>query len=127
MTEVTFEAIPQSIIQTMTLLLTPPDDRSSLQYISLFSSVLTTAITAALADKELDISKYYRKDEPHLFGYVAKEFATKQLTAFITCLTSYGTAKTLSVAIFFTSVPSSIISCGWFGMEYLGFLAWRMY
>ena len=97
MTEITMEAIPQSIIQTILLLLTPADERTTLLYASLFSSFFTTAITIATADKEFDMSKFRRKDEPLLFGYIAgKQYATKQLCSSVTFFTSYAVAKTLS-------------------------------
>ena len=126
MTEIIFEAIPQSIIQTILLLVTPRDKRSTLLYVSLFSSFLTTAVTIATADKEMDTSKFRRKDEPLLFGYVAgKKHATKQLYSSITFFTSYAVAKTLSFAIFFISAPSKLYSLGWLVLEYFGFLLWR--
>jgi len=126
MTEITAEAIPQSIIQSIILLLTSPANRTTLQYFSLFSSFLTTAITVAFADKEIDTSKYRRKTDPLLFGYVpGKEFATKQLATFITFLTSYGIAKTMSLAILFIATPA-YISVGWLAMEWFGLLVWRM-
>ena len=108
-TEITFEAIPQSIIQTIVLLLTPASERSTLQYISLFSSFVTTAITVASADKEVDTSNFRRKDEPRLFGYIAgKKLATKQLYASVTFFASYAVAKTFSFAILFICAPSKI-------------------
>jgi len=87
MVEICFEAIPQSIIQTILFLLTPREERTNLLYISLFSSFLTTAITVACSDKELDTSKFHRKHEPLLFGYIAgKADATKQLTSSVVVL-----------------------------------------
>ena len=128
MVELTVEAIPQSIIQTLVFILTPQEDRTSLQYYSIISSFLTIAITVALADKDMDTSKLRRKDEPLLYGYTAAaRFTKKQLPAFVTCILSYTIAKTWSVSIFIASSPSALISVGWFVFEALGFLAWRMY
>ena len=127
MIEITGEAIPQSIIQTILLLLTPADERTTLLYASLFSSFFTTAITIATADKEIDTSKSRRKDEPLLFGYIAgKQYATKQLCSSVTFFTSYAVAKTLSFAVLFISAPSKIYSLGWLVLEYLGFLLWSV-
>ena len=126
-TEITTESTPQSIIQTILFLLIPANERTTLLYASLFSSFFTTAITVAFADKEIDTSKFRRKDEPLLFGYIAgKHYATKQLCYSVIFFTFYAVAKTFSFAILFISAPSKIYSLGWLVLEYLGFLLWRM-
>jgi hypothetical protein len=100
--EVSLEAVPQSIIQTILLMMTTSEDRTFLQYISLIASFLTTAITVAFADKAIDASNYRRKDDPFLFGYVAsKTEGTKQLIAAIAFITTYAFAKTFSFSILF--------------------------
>jgi len=68
--EITTEAIPQSLIQTLTLIVVP-EARTPLGYISLFSSFATTGFLVASTDREMDTSKTPRKHEPLFFGYVS--------------------------------------------------------
>ncbi|GMH54626.1 hypothetical protein TrRE_jg11973 [Triparma retinervis] len=123
MTEVVFEAIPQSLLQTLAVL-QYKDQRTSLQFVSLLTSFLTTGFAVASADREIDTSKYRRKSEPLLFGYVPKTDARKQLYASISSFTLYKAVKVFSVAILIvsTSFRYAIILLI---LEWLGILAWR--
>ena len=88
MTEVGFEAIPQSLVQTLAVIVYK-DQRTSLQFASLVASFLTTSFVVTSADKEFDTSKFKRKNEPLLFGYVPKTDARKQFYASISFFTLY--------------------------------------
>ena len=85
-TEVAMQTIPQSVIQTIVLLGTPPDGRTSLQYISLFSSFLATASSVALTDKLYFTSRHYdSREDFKSYAYFAKHSVVlRQLTASIT-------------------------------------------
>jgi len=123
MVEVMFEAIPQSIVQTLAVI-QYKDQRTALQFVSLFTSFLTTGFVVASADREMDTSKYKRKNEPLLFGYVPKTDARKQFYASTSFFTLYKTAKVFSLAILIASTSfryAITLLC----LEWLGILAWR--
>ena len=82
MCEIITEAIPQAVVQTL-VLLQYPDQRTSLQFVSLLASFLTTGFVVASTDRESDTSKYRRKNEPLLFGYVPKDGAHRQMVALV--------------------------------------------
>uniref|UniRef100_A0A6T5THP8 XK-related protein n=1 Tax=Triparma pacifica TaxID=91992 RepID=A0A6T5THP8_9STRA len=123
MVEVMFEAIPQSIVQTLAVI-QYKDQRTALQFVSLFTSFLTTGFVVASADREMDTSKYKRKNEPLLFGYVPKTDARKQFYASTSFFTLYKTAKVFSLAILIASTSfryAITLLC----LEWFGILAWR--
>jgi len=102
MIEITTEAIPQSLIQTLTLIVVPAA-RTPLGYISLFSSFATTGFLVASSDRELDTSKTRRKFEPLLFGYVPEENSNRQMVASTVFFATYKAAKVASLALFIAS------------------------
>ena len=124
MTEVILEAIPQAVVQTLVLLLYP-EQRTFLQYFSLFTSFLTTGFVVAAAGKEIDTSKYRRKNEPLLFGYVPKIGSHRQMLASVSFFTLYKAAKVFSLCLFIASSSFRYVS-SLLTLEYLGILAWRM-
>ena len=67
--EVIAEAIPQSLIQCYALFVYP-EQRTFLQFFSLTASFATTGFTVASADRDFDKSKFRRRTEPELYGYV---------------------------------------------------------
>ena len=123
MTEVVFEAIPQSLVQTLVVIVYK-DQRTSLQFVSLITSFLTTGFVVASADRDLDTSKYRRKNEPLLFGYVPKTKPDyrKQFYASISFFTLYKTAKIFSLAILIAS-SSFRYAIILLILEYFGILA----
>jgi hypothetical protein len=125
MTEVVFEAIPQSLVQTLVVIVYK-DQRTSLQFVSLITSFLTTGFVVASADREFDTSKFRRKNEPLLFGYVPKMKSDyrKQFYASISFFTLCKAVKIFSLLIlivssFFRYAIILLI------FEPFGILAWR--
>ena len=105
MTEVVFESIPQSLVQT-TALLVYPDQRSYLQFISLFASFLTTGFMVVTADREQDTDSKSRRNESALVGYALIN-STTQIVSSIVCFTCYKTAKMFSLALLIASSLSA--------------------
>ena len=105
-TEVITEAIPQAIVQTL-VLLQYPDQRTTLQFVSLFTSFLTTGFVVASSDKDSDTSKYRRKNESLLFGYVPKDGAHRQMVASVSFFTLYKFVKVFSLCLLIASTPNS--------------------
>jgi len=124
MVEIVTEAIPQALIQCVALLLYPRE-RTTLQFVSLFASFLTTGATVAFSDRDIDTSKHRRKVEPLLFGYVPDTNHNKQALASVIFFTSYKTAKMFSLSMLIVS-SSALHAVGLLVMEYFGFLLWRM-
>ncbi|GMH59753.1 hypothetical protein TL16_g02897 [Triparma laevis f. inornata] len=124
MTEVISEAIPQSLVQTLVVLMYP-DQRTTLQFVSLLTSFLTTGFVVASSDREVDKSKYRRKSEPLLFGYVPETNSHKQMVASISFFSLYKLAKvsSLSLLIASSSFRYAVILLI---LEFFGFLGWRM-
>ena len=120
--EVAFEAIPQSVIQTVALLLYP-DQRSYLQFISLFASFLTTGFMVATADRDFDTNKTKRQRDPPLYGY-AKINCYPQIASSIICFTCYAAAKIFTLALLIASAPPTY-TIGLLAMEYVAILLWR--
>jgi len=100
--EITTEAIPQSLIQTLTLIVVP-EARTPLGYISLFSSFATTGFLVASSDREFDTNKTRRKYEPLLYGYVPEEKSHRQMVASIVYFAAYKAAKVASLALLIAS------------------------
>jgi len=125
MVEVSFESIPQSLVQTLALIVYK-DQRTSLQFISLVASFVTTGFVVASADRAFDKSKDRRKKEPLLFGYVShtKSKYRKQLYASISFFTHYKMAKIFSLAILIAS-SSFRYAIILLILEWLGILALR--
>ncbi|GMH91757.1 hypothetical protein TL16_g12147 [Triparma laevis f. inornata] len=122
-TEVITEAIPQAVVQTL-VLLQYPDQRTSLQFVSLFTSFLTTGFVVASADKEFDTSKHRRKQDPLLFGYVPKDSAHRQMVASVSFFTLYMFVKVFSLCLLIAS-SSFRYAVGLLTLEYFAILAWR--
>jgi len=123
--EITTEAIPQSAIQSIILLLFP-DQRTTVQMVSLFASFLTTGFTIAFADRETDTSKYQRKAHPKLFGYVPSTNSNVQAFFSVVFFTTYTMAKMFALSLFIATSSSAIWTVGMLGLENLGLLIWRM-
>jgi len=70
------------------------------QLLSLIVSFTTTGSTVAFSDREMDLSKFRRADEPGLFGYVPKrlEGRTRQMFASVFFYAFYKASKVLSIA-----------------------------
>jgi len=100
--EIVIEAIPQSLIQTLTLIIVP-DARTPLGYISLFSSFATTGFLVASSDREIDRSKTRRKYEPLLFGYVCDDNSNRQLVVSAVFFATYKAAKIASLSLLIAS------------------------
>ncbi|GMH66842.1 hypothetical protein TL16_g04524 [Triparma laevis f. inornata] len=124
MTEVCSEAIPQSLVQTLVVLMYP-DQRTTLQFVSLLASFLTTGFVVASSDREMDLSKYRRKSEPLLFGYVPETNSHKQMVAFVSFFSLYKLAKVSSLALLI-SASSFRYAVILLTLEFFGFLGWRM-
>mmetsp|Transcript_9050 Transcript_9050/g.16408 ORF Transcript_9050/g.16408 Transcript_9050/m.16408 type:complete len:569 (-) Transcript_9050:166-1872(-) len=124
MTEVLSEAIPQSLVQTLVVVMYP-DQRTTVQFVSLFASFLTTGFVVASSDREMDLSKYRRKSEPLLFGYVPDTNSHKQMTAFVSFFSLYKLAKVSSLALLI-SASSFRYAVILLTLEFFGFLGWRM-
>ncbi|GMI02639.1 hypothetical protein TrST_g8253 [Triparma strigata] len=124
MTEVISEAIPQSLVQTL-VVLKYPDQRTILQFVSLFASFLTTGFVVASSDREFDQSKFRRKNEPLLFGYVPNTNSHKQMVAFVSFFSLYKLAKVSSLALLI-SASSFRYAVILLTLEFFGFLGWRM-
>jgi len=122
--EIVTEAIPQALIQCVALLLYPKE-RTTLQFVSLFASFLTTGATVAFSDREFDTSKIKRKTDPLLFGYVPDTNRSKQALASVIFFTSYKTAKMFALSMLIAS-SSALYAVGLLALEYSGFLLWRM-
>ena len=122
MIEVLAEAIPQSLIQTVALLLYP-DQRSYLQFVSLLASFLTTGFMVATADRDLDTNQQRRENEPVFYGY-AKKNSYVQIVSSVVCFTCYKAAKMLSLALLISSAPPAY-SAGLLVLEYFVILLWR--
>ena len=120
--EVVFEAIPQSLIQSVALLLYP-DQRSYLQFISLFASFLTTGFMVATADRDIDTNKKQRQTEPLLYGY-AKVNCYPQIISSIVCFTCYKATKMFSLALLIASAPPEY-TIGLLIIELFAILLWR--
>jgi len=123
--EIVTEAIPQALIQCVALILYPKE-RTTLQFVSLFASFLTTGATVAFSDREIDTSKHRRKTEPLLFGYVPDTNQNKQALVSVVFFTSYKTAKMFGLSMLIAS-SSAFHAVGLFIVEYFGFLLWRMW
>ncbi|GMH70076.1 hypothetical protein TL16_g05316 [Triparma laevis f. inornata] len=124
MTEVISEAIPQSLVQTLVVLMYP-DQRTTLQFVSLLASFLTTGFVVASSDREIDLSKYRRKSEPLLFGYVPDTNSHKQMVASVSFFSLYKLAKVSSLALLI-SASSFRYAVILLTLEFFGFLGWRM-
>ncbi|GMH62912.1 hypothetical protein TL16_g03585 [Triparma laevis f. inornata] len=124
MTEVISEAIPQSLVQTLVILMYP-DQRTTLQFVSLIASFLTTGFVVASSDREMDKNKYRRKNEPLLFGYVPETNSHRQMVASISFFSLYKLAKvsSLSLLVASSSFRYAVILLI---LESFGFLGWRM-
>ena len=122
--EVIAEAIPQAIVQTLVLLLYP-DQRTFIQYFSLFTSFLTTGFVVAAADKEFDTGKLRRKNEPLLFGYVSKVRSRNQMLASVSFFTLYKFVKVFSLCLLVAS-SSFRYASSLLALEFFTILAWRM-
>jgi len=123
--EIVTEAIPQALIQCVALLLYPKE-RTTLQFISLFASFLTTGATVAFSDRESDTSRNRRKTDPLLYGYVSDTNQNKQALASVTFFASYKTAKMFALSMLIAS-SSALHAVGLLIMEYFGFLLCRMW
>merc|ERR1711981_394514 len=123
MIEVIFEAIPQSLIQTVALLLYP-HQRSYVQFISLFASFLTTGFMVATADRDNDTNKILRQLDPMIRGY-AKINCYPQIVSSIVCFTCYKAAKMFSLALLIASAPP-LYTVGLLALEFSIILLWRM-
>ncbi|GMH96388.1 hypothetical protein TrVE_jg1486 [Triparma verrucosa] len=123
-TEVISEAIPQSLVQTLVVLMYP-DQRTTLQFVSLFASFLTTGFVVASSDREFDLSKFRRKSEPLLFGYVPETNSHRQMVAFVSFFSLYKLAKVSSLALLI-SASSFRYAVILLTLECFGFLGWRM-
>jgi len=123
-TEIVTEAIPQALIQCVALLLYPKE-RTTLQFVSLFASFLTTGATVAFSDREFDTSKFRRKDERLLFGYVPDTNQNKQVLASVIFFASYKTTKMFALSMLIAS-SSALYAVGLITLESFGFFLWRM-
>ncbi|GMH51759.1 hypothetical protein TL16_g01082 [Triparma laevis f. inornata] len=124
MTEVLSEAIPQSLVQTLVILVYP-DQRTTLQFVSLIASFLTTGFVVASSDREMDNNKYRRKAEPLLLGYVPETNSHRQMVASVSFFSLYKLAKVSSLALLI-SASSFRYAVILLTLESFGFLGWRM-
>jgi len=123
MIEITTEAIPQSLIQTLTLIVVPVS-RTPLGYISLFSSFATTGFLVASSDREIDTSKTRRKFEPLFFGYVPEENSNRQMVACTVFFATYKAAKVASLSLLVASSSFSYAAI-LIVTEMMALLGWR--
>jgi len=107
MLEITTEAIPQSVIQSIIFLLFP-DQRTTVQMVSLFASFLTTGFTVAFAARDTDTSKYQRKAHPKLNGYVPSTNGNVQAFFSVVFITTYTMAKMFALSLFIATSSSAI-------------------
>ena len=121
-TEVVTEAIPQSLIQTVALLLYP-EQRSYLQFVSLFATFLTTGFLVATADRDIDTNKKMRQNEPRLNGY-GEINCYPQIVSSIVCFTCYKAAKMFSLALLIASAHPKY-TIGLLAIECFVFFLWR--
>ena len=120
--EIVFEAIPQSLIQSVALLLYP-DQRSYLQFFSLLASFLTTGFMVATADRDIDTNKKTRRNESTLYGY-ARINCYPQIVSSIVCFTCYKAAKMFSLALLIASAHPKY-TIGLLAIECFVFFLWR--
>ena len=69
--ELTFESIPQTCMQMFLILRSYVENTkiSSIQYFSVFSSMIAAGFIAAMIDYDVDVNQTYRKVEPSLYGF----------------------------------------------------------
>ena len=125
MLEITTEAIPQAVLQSVILFLYS-DQRTTVQFVSLFASMLTTGFTVAFADRDQDTSKYQRISHPKLYGYVSSTNSNKQAFFLVVFVTTYIMVKMFALSLFIATSSSASWTGGLLGLEYAGLLIWRM-
>ena len=122
--QITTEVIPQSLIQTLTLIIVP-EARSTLSYISLGSSfILGGGLTIVVPDRELDKCENRRECEPLIDGYVPEAGAGRQMIAQIFFHATFNASKIVSLA-FLVASSSFRFMLNIMFMEFLAFLVLR--
>ena len=120
--EMLFETIPQGVLQFIGLLWTDPNDRTTIQYVSLGISVVALSLAVSFSDRVFDLSEVRRKKDPKLFGYVPPLGNGKyeQLFAQTVFVASYSGSKMFALAALFVSArgAASVVCLIWLATEF---------
>jgi hypothetical protein len=109
--------------------------RNSLQYVSLAISLLTAGSTIAFTDRVLDQSKFRRKIDPRLFGYVPsfENGQFRQLLYMVAFFSTYMGTKMFALSLLVVR-GGLVVVWGWLVAEFWALLGlriamsnWRIY
>jgi len=134
--EVIAEVFPQSLIQTLTIIIVP-ESRTLVPYFSLFSSLLTNGVLVSSLSWHSDAVRFSRKKDPLYYGYVISSAPPNaQMVASIAQVlffATYAAAKISSLALLIASssfrYAGVLLTSEFFGLLVLRKLCgnWRFY
>lgn len=114
------EAVPSGFLQAAIIVRTPPGNVHALEWISVLSSVLTTAIFATGVSREVDMMERLRRDHPKIHGiYPADPVGNLVVSVTqVAFLAAYFACRIVAVGTLSSSAPIVflVLSVGEFGL-----------